>query len=175
MIANQTWNGAPESVITNLMCFCKEGPWQVANDLIIVPSKNETVNKNSNKVNNNFKVNNNYSYVIPIINTNTSTFSVRGMVTFAPDVLESRYVSDKHIISGLCMELCAINSDTLIKLWAAMLFKFQWQMLSFWKQLSFGPGFSSISPLSLMRYSHNNDYLSQSGQQWEIQFYLMKW
>ena len=66
-------------------------------------------------------------------------------------VLELRYVSDKHIIAHLCMELYVINSDTLMKLWATMLFKFQWQMLSFWEELSFGPGFSSISPLRLIR------------------------
>ena len=30
------------------------GPRQVANNLIIMPSKNELVNKNTNKVNNNF-------------------------------------------------------------------------------------------------------------------------
>ena len=52
MIAKQTWNFAPVSVITNLMCFWWEGPWQVANNLIIMPSKNEVVKKN--KVNSNF-------------------------------------------------------------------------------------------------------------------------
>ena len=32
-----------------------------------------------------------------------------------------------------------------------MLFKLQWQILSYREQLSFGPGFSSISPLRLIR------------------------
>ena len=39
--------------------------------------------------------------------------------------LFSVYVSDKHIISHLCMELYLIKSDILMKLCVAMLFKFQ--------------------------------------------------
>ena len=40
-------------VSSHILCALA-GPRQVANNLIIMPSKNELVNKNTNKVNNNF-------------------------------------------------------------------------------------------------------------------------
>ena len=54
MIAKHTWNGATVSAITNLLCFRREGAWQLAIDLIITPLKNEMVIKISNKVSSNF-------------------------------------------------------------------------------------------------------------------------
>ena len=40
-------------------------------------------------------------------------------------MLESMYVSDKHIMSELCREVHAFKSETFEKLWVEILFKFQ--------------------------------------------------
>ena len=59
-------------------------------------------------------------------------------------MLESKYVSDNHIMSKLCREVYALKSKTFEKLWAAMLFKFQWHTQKFSHEFDFDPGLSSM-------------------------------
>ena len=58
-------------------------------------------------------------------------------------MLEYKKVSDKHIISKLCVVMKASIKGILTKSCAARPFKFQWQNLI---KDSLGPGFVSISP-----------------------------
>ena len=66
-----------------------------------------------------------------------------------------RKVSDKQIISNLCIALYASNSETLTKSWAEILFRFQWQKerLVHWP----GPGFTSTSPQSMSKSLNAKD------------------
>ena len=58
-----------------------------------------------------------------------------------------KYVSERHTISNLRTAKYAFKSCTLAKLWAEMLFRFQWQMVKWLLKLRLGPGLVSISPL----------------------------
>ena len=72
-------------------------------------------------------------------------------------MLESKYVSDKHIMSNICREVYAFKSETFEKLWDEMLFKFRRHTEKFSQEIDFGPGLSSMSPLKLIcnLQSHN--------------------
>ena len=61
---------------------------------------------------------------------------------------ESKYASDKHIMSKL-REVYAFKRETFEKLWAEILFKFQWYTEKFLQEFDFGPGLTSMSPLNL--------------------------
>ena len=44
---------------------------------------------------------------------------------------------------------CALRSPNIEKLCAAILFKFQWHIVKFWKESSFGPGLASVPLLKI--------------------------
>ena len=71
---------------------------------------------------------------------------------------ELRYVSEKQIISNLCITLYAVKSLTFKKSWDVMLFKFQWHIEKYLKKLGLAPGFNSMSPLSLNNLMWYNRY-----------------
>ena len=63
-------------------------------------------------------------------------------------MLESKYVSDKHIMLKLCREVYAFKSETFEKLWADMQFKLQRHTEKFSQKFDFGPGLSSMFRLN---------------------------
>ena len=65
------------------------------------------------------------------------------MFTSLLGIDESKKVSDRHTISKLILVIKASPNGTLIKLWAAKPFKFQWQNLIL--DDGFGPGLTSVS------------------------------
>ena len=62
-------------------------------------------------------------------------------------MLESKYVSDKHIMLKLCREVYAFKSEIFKKLWAEMLSKFQLNTGKLSHEFTLGLGLSFISPL----------------------------
>ena len=62
-----------------------------------------------------------------------------------------RCVSNRHIVSVVCIALYAFKREILGKLWTAMLFRFQWQIEKLWPELGLGPGFDLISPHSISK------------------------
>ena len=73
-----------------------------------------------------------------------------------------RYVSDRHAISILWAESYA-KSATFIKLWPAILFRFQWQIAKNCTEYDLGTGFFSTSPL---RWTTRRTY-------WNYFFYIL--
>ena len=71
-------------------------------------------------------------------------------------MLESKYISDKHIMPKLCREVYAFKSQICEKLWAEILFKFQLHAEKLPKEFDLGPGLSSMSPLKLICNSQSH-------------------
>ena len=65
------------------------------------------------------------------------------MFTSLLGIDEFKKVSDRDTISKLILVIKASRNGTLIKLWAAKPFKFQWQNLIL--EDGFGPGLTSVS------------------------------
>ena len=92
-----------------------------------------------------------------VINTNTSTVAARWTIqTYyviawnllsTNEILESRYVSERHITSYLWTVKYAFKRCNLTKLWADILLKFRWQIERASLGFRLGPGFTSTSPL----------------------------
>ena len=61
-----------------------------------------------------------------------------------------RYYLEIQIISNLCVTLYAVKSLTFKKSWDVLLLKVQCHIEKYLKELGLGPGFSSMSPLSLI-------------------------
>ena len=75
------------------------------------------------------------------------------------EVSELRYDSEIQIISNLGITWYAVKSLTFKKSWGVMLFKFWWHIEKHLKELGLGPGFSSMSQLSLINLMRYNRYL----------------
>ena len=100
-----------------------------------------------------------------MINTNSLTSISKSMVSMGHII--TRYIQfiivwrdgwEIIIISNLCIMLYAVKSLTFKKSWDAMLFKFQWHIEKYLKELGLGPGFNSMSPLSLVNLMWYNRY-----------------
>ena len=65
-------------------------------------------------------------------------------------MLESKYVSDRHIMLKLCREVYTFKSETFEILWAEILFKFEWHTERFSQEFDLDPGLSSMSSLQLI-------------------------
>ena len=53
-------------------------------------------------------------------------------------------------MSKQCREVYAFKNETFEKLWAEILFKFQWDTETFSQEFYLGPVLSSMSPLKLI-------------------------
>ena len=68
---------------------------------------------------------------------------------------ESKYVSERHMMSISWTEGYAFKRGTLIKLWTRILFRFSWQMVKYCAESCLDPEFPSTSPLIFIRWINN--------------------
>ena len=96
--------------------------------------------------------------------------------------LEFKYVSERHKISNLRAAKYAFKNCTLIKLWAEMLLRLQWQIVKWLFKLRFGPELVSISTLKNSFHKkrskkYENKYTSKHSfnltKSWKKKYFLI--
>ena len=67
------------------------------------------------------------------------------------DVSELRYVLERQRISQLWIKNFTVKREILVKLWAEIMLKFQWQIETLSPEIGFGPEFVSTSLLNIIK------------------------
>ena len=67
------------------------------------------------------------------------------------DVSELRYVLERQRISQLWIKNFTVKREILVKVWAEIMLKFQWQIETLYPEIGFGPEFVSTSLLNIIK------------------------